>query len=160
MAYNEIMAEVADLPRRDITFCYERAREYGRKMGLGSEADDFAGWLALQWLDNKSTHQYIADSFIDYLRGSRGRPNMASSRLKWDKAQELKKKHLEAQKPEQEAACLVEELADSLEREARIIFILKVVWGLTLAEIGHVFGITEAAASLKYTAIKKKIKKR
>jgi hypothetical protein len=50
---------------------YRRAVKTGRYKGLGHEAEDFAGWLTIEYLEGKRRHQTIEQSLVDYLRATR-----------------------------------------------------------------------------------------
>jgi len=51
---------------------YKRAIKVGRAKGLGDESEDFAGWIALKWLEGHAQHQTLDQSFIDYRRSQHG----------------------------------------------------------------------------------------
>ncbi len=59
--------------RQTIEELYAKALKLGKLRKLGEEAYDFAGWCALRWIEDKAQHQTISQSYVDYLRETRGR---------------------------------------------------------------------------------------
>lgn len=68
--------------RKDLEELYERAIKNARARGLGEEAEDFASWLTIQWLEGKSQHQTLNQSLIDYRRGVHGNVRTSSGRAR------------------------------------------------------------------------------
>lgn len=60
--------------RSKIEDLYKRAIKLGKNKGLGEESEDFAGWLAIQWLEGKSQHQTLNQSFVEYRRRNHADP--------------------------------------------------------------------------------------
>lgn len=52
----------------EIERLYFRAIRAGLKAGLAQDAEDFASWLAIKWLEGKSHHQTLDQSIVDYRR--------------------------------------------------------------------------------------------
>jgi hypothetical protein len=70
-----------ELDPLEIERLYFRAIRTGLRAGLGQDAEDFASWIAIKWLEGKSHHQTLDQSVIDYRRQKYG-----SSRYKEPKA--------------------------------------------------------------------------
>lgn len=58
--------------RRSYEHLYKRAIKTAKAKGLGDEAEDFAGWICLKWLEGKAQHQTLNQSITDYLREFHG----------------------------------------------------------------------------------------
>lgn len=71
------------MSRLDLESLYKRALKHGRCNRLGDEAQDFAQWLMLQYLEGKSQHQTLDQSLIDYLRKQHGGSRNPGSRAKY-----------------------------------------------------------------------------
>lgn len=68
----------------EIERLYLRAIKLGRAKGLGDEAEDFASWLAIKWLEGKSQKQTLDQSLIDYKRKSLGHTRSKSAKAKFE----------------------------------------------------------------------------
>jgi hypothetical protein len=60
--------------RLDLEDLYARATNVAKYKGLKEEAEDFAQWLMVKYLEGKSQHQTIDQAFIDYRRQQHGDP--------------------------------------------------------------------------------------
>jgi len=47
---------------------YKKAIRHAKIKGYSDIAEDFGGWISIKWLEGKSQHQTINQSFIDFLR--------------------------------------------------------------------------------------------
>lgn len=61
---------------------YKKAIRAGRYGGLGDEAEDFAGWIVLQWLEGLAQHQTLDQSVIEYRRRHHADPRHPSGLAK------------------------------------------------------------------------------
>lgn len=69
--------------RQGIEKLYKRAIAVGKRKGLqDEEAEDFASWLAIKWLEGKYQHSTLDQSLIDYRRGEHGDSRSDSGRLR------------------------------------------------------------------------------
>jgi hypothetical protein len=66
----------------EIERLYKKAILSARIHGFHEEAYDFAGWIAIKWLEGKCKHQAIDFSLIDYLREQYGHDRRAPGRKK------------------------------------------------------------------------------
>jgi len=169
--------------RRNIETLYKRAAIHARAKGYKEEAHDFAGWIAIKWLEGKSQHQTIDQAFIDFLRGEYGGTGIRSGSdglLRSHRATMSEKSEF----PEYPINKIIEhrlsqldqsegsdpELA-AIERESRarrrvtcrdikdsgILHLYED--GFTLGEIGGVYGFTESRASQILKVIRKEVER-
>ena len=155
----------------NIEVLYERAKIHARAAGYPDDADDFAGWISSKWLEGKSQHQKIEYSLIDYLReqlGSARKYGSTDALLRRNRAPEPKiteareysvEESLERTINErgigegdtQESALLEQQLGLSrygtyghpIKGGVRFLY----EEGLTMGQIGEIYGITESRIS-------------
>lgn len=70
--------EINTLKRKTLEELHARAKIEAESKGFKEEKEDFAQWLILQYLEKKSQHQTIRQSFIDYRRKHHGDPGCHS----------------------------------------------------------------------------------
>lgn len=68
--------------KRSFEELYRRAIARGKAAGLGDEAEDFAGWITLKWLEGKAQHQTLDQSLVGYRRRQHGDPRIPSGRAR------------------------------------------------------------------------------
>lgn len=65
--------------RENIQDLYEKAAKIARIKGYVDDAEDFAGWITIKWLEGKAQHQTLSQSLIDYLRSHYGSDRLYGS---------------------------------------------------------------------------------
>lgn len=68
--------------RQEITMLYDRAIKNARAKGFDQEAEDFASWVTIKYLEGKSQHQTLDQSFIEYRRKHHGNPRTRGYRAR------------------------------------------------------------------------------
>ncbi len=58
--------------RAELDVLYKAAKNWAKKSGYPDHQEDFAQWLMIKYLEGKSQHQRMRDSFTDYLRETLG----------------------------------------------------------------------------------------
>lgn len=143
---------------RDIKLDFRHLYNHGRRLGLShQEAEDFAQEASLKiHLGRIPKFEWL---LADFLRQTRGSSRSKTGLLKQSLDGSLRRGQMEDD-PEQS----IEALADvqlvsvpKLSRWERAIVVLHAKWGLTFAEIGEVFGLTEAGVSFITRKIRKRI---
>lgn len=144
------------------------AHAHACRQGLHDVADDFAQDCAVLWLSGRR-HVKTAFQFllVDYIRihGSARANRVDNTRLSTDAM--LRRCALGITNATQLPAAASsprsdfmpdETLLQGLSERSRACAILYYRWGMTLLEIGHVFGISEAGVSMLVTEFNKKAK--
>ncbi len=165
------MADEQKIDKKTIERLYKRAIGCAIKMGFTEEAYDFAGWIAVRWLEGLSQRQTINQSLIEYLRCEYGNDRRNIGRYKLSRAVSASQLppgsrvdhsdseafdriiansgHFETNDPESTAlAREAEQIGDGCfdsGRRKQVFSLLRK--GLTLKEIGKITGVTESRVS-------------
>lgn len=149
--------------RQSLEEMHEKALLYARNRGFGDEAEDFAQWLVIKYLEKKSQHQALRYSFIDYIRESRGdsRAQSFAHSSKFEQFEEqyqLKSSHHFADELVYENE-VIRILNEKLKPREKEIFALYYSEDITLMEVGQRLGLTESRCSQVMTAIRSMLEK-
>lgn len=132
-----------------------RAIRYAKRKGAVDDiAEDFA-----QFIFTQGGTEYFRERWVDFLRvrfgrGKTVRPKAtlaaSSNFLEW-------KPVYSPSLPYARESFFLESL-HNLDRDQRAYTILHYKWGLTMAEIGEVFGVTESSVSLRFKTVHRRLR--
>lgn len=127
------------------------------RKGHRADAEDFAQDYALKQLEGSKQPAKFA--LIDWLRATYGETRTDNGRKsRRPKLRSYEDHPVGITLPQAEEEMMAKQALDLLDEKERAVVILYFVWGFSLMEIGHVFGVTESRISGYLTAVLKKVK--
>jgi DNA-directed RNA polymerase specialized sigma24 family protein len=130
-------------------------------MGLGPEdAEDYAQDVAATFAEKPDSRQTVQQALIDVIRRDRGDPRVSKLRVREGHYEHVPEHEafMLAARPEHRLTGLYEMLPP--DEPERALIVLHFGWGLTLREVGLVFGVGEACMSLKLKAALRRLRRR
>lgn len=126
--------------RSSLEQLYEKAKKYANiKCSKKEDANDFATWVTVKYLENKSQHQTLQQSFIDFLR---------AEHFSSDALQRPRDEYTSPRSHEFIGADDIKPYIKYCSNEEKCILNLKFVWGFSNVEIAQCFDAHESEVSL------------